>query len=157
MSREDVAQVEELEKQVFTSSWQEGAFLNELAHNPTASYLVVRSPQELVGYAGFWLVEDEAHVTSIALHPECRGQHLGRRLMHAMVSKAAQRGARWITLEVRADNTVAQTMYRRFGFARVGVRPKYYDSSVDAWIMWAGDLQSSSYRERLRALEVSPG
>lgn len=54
-----------------------------------------------------------------------------------------------MTLEVRADNPAAQQLYRRFGFARVGIRPKYYEGTVDAWIMWAGNLQSESYQQRL--------
>lgn len=158
MQSTDVDAVERLEKAIFGSGWQEGAFHNELAHNPTAAYLVVEDPAlGLVGYAGFWLVEDEAHVTSVALHPECRGRQLGKRLMHQLVELAVQRGARWMTLEVRSDNEVAQRLYRRFGFARVGLRPKYYLDGCDGWIMWAGDLTSSSYQARLKELEVAVG
>jgi ribosomal-protein-alanine N-acetyltransferase len=149
----DIEAVRTLEKEAFTTTWQEEAFANELAHNPTATYLVLRAPGgRLVGYAGFWLVLDEAHVTSIAIHPDYRGRQLGKQLMHAMVSRAAELGALWMTLEVRADNPAAQHMYRRFGFARVGVRPKYYEGSVDAWIMWAGNLRSESYQQRLAGL-----
>lgn len=155
MTVEDIAQVREMEAEAFTTGWQEEAFHNELTQNPSAHYLVVRGPeQKLVGYAGFWLVNDEAHVTSIAIRPGYRGQQLGKRLMHAMVSRAAEHGAFWMTLEVRADNPAAQQMYKRFGFARVGVRPKYYEGVVDAWIMWAGNLHSESYRERLHSLDT---
>ncbi len=153
MHRDDVTAVQTLEREIFGSSWQEEAFHNELSHNPTANYLVLEDDQaEIVGYCGFWLVQDEAHVTSIALHPRARGQQWGKRLMHAMVVQAEQLGALWMTLEVRHDNTAAQQLYRRFGFARVGVRPKYYEGRHDAWIMWAGNLKSQSYRERLREL-----
>ncbi len=151
----DIPEVRAMELESFSSSWQESAFYNELTQNPTAHYLVMRGEdQKLVGYAGFWLVQDEAHVTSIAIRPGHRGQQLGKRLMHAMVKRAADHGALWMTLEVRADNPAAQAMYKRFGFARVGVRPKYYDGTVDAWIMWAGNLHSESYRERLRSLDT---
>ncbi|MBT9583063.1 ribosomal protein S18-alanine N-acetyltransferase [bacterium] len=153
MTSADIEAVRCLEKEAFTTTWQEEAFANELAHNRTATYLVLRAPDgNLAGYAGFWLVLDEAHVTSIAVHPDYRGRQLGKQLMHAMVSRAAQLGALWMTLEVRADNPAAQQMYRRFGFARVGIRPKYYEGSVDAWIMWAGNLQSESYQQRLAGL-----
>jgi len=157
MKISDVEAVENLERKIFTTSWQDGAFVNELTQNQAATYLVMRTQEGgLVGYAGFWLVDDEAHVTSIALDSEFRGQGLGRRLMHSMVTKAAERGARWMTLEVRADNLPAQQMYRRFGFARVGIRPKYYESRIDAWIMWAGNLHSSSYQQRLAELCGKP-
>lgn len=152
MQRSDVDAVRELERRSFQTTWQEEAFENELQNNPSASYLVLDECGELRGYAGFWLVEQEAHVTSIALVPEVRGRGLGKLLMHAMVTLAAELGALWMTLEVRYDNWAAHKLYRRFGFARVGVRPKYYEGQFDAWIMWAGNLQSQSYQERLRAI-----
>ena len=154
MTVDDIPQVRDMESEAFTTGWQEEAFHNELTQNPTAHYLVVRGiGGVLVGYAGFWLVKDEAHVTSIAIRPGYRGQQLGKRLMLALVSRASEHGALWMTLEVRADNPAAQRMYKQFGFARVGVRPRYYDGTVDAWIMWAGNLHSDSYRERLRSLD----
>ena len=155
MTVADIPEVRAMELESFSSGWQESAFQTELTQNPTAHYLVVRGEdKKLVGYAGFWLVHDEAHVTSIAIRPGYRGQQLGKRLMHAMVSRAAEHGAFWMTLEVRADNPAAQAMYKRFGFARVGIRPKYYGGTVDAWILWAGNLHSDSYRERLRSLDT---
>lgn len=151
----DIPEVRELERTTFSTGWQEEAFNTELTQNPTAHYLVMRARDgQLVGYCGFWLVQDEAHVTSIAIAEGYRGQRLGLRLMHAMVTRAAENGALWMTLEVRADNLAAQHMYKRFGFAKVGTRPRYYDGAVDAWIMWAGNLHSESYRERLRCLDT---
>lgn len=151
----DIPDVRELENASFSTGWQAEAFNNELTQNPTAHYLVMRAEDgQLVGYCGFWLVQDEAHVTSIAIRDGYRGQQLGKRLMHAMVTCAAEHGGLWMTLEVRADNPAAQSMYKKFGFARVGIRPKYYDGTVDAWIMWAGNLHSESYRERLRCLDT---
>ena len=153
MQLSDVAAVRELEQRTFSTTWQESAFENELKNNPTAIYLVLEG-DGLLGYAGFWAIEHEAHITSIALDPACRGRGLGKRLMFALICRAVEAGASWVTLEVRADNVVAQSLYRRFGFYRVGVRPRYYDNSVDAWIMWAGNLSSESYQQRLQALEV---
>lgn len=153
MQLADVEAVRALEQEVFVTTWQPEAFANELRNNPTATYLVLRCGEgALAGYAGFWLVQDEAHITSIALHPEFRNQRLGQRLLHALVKRATDLGALWITLEVRADNVPAHKLYKRFGFARVGVRPKYYENRYDAWIMWAGNLQSELYRERMRTI-----
>jgi ribosomal-protein-alanine N-acetyltransferase len=153
MRLSDVAAVRALEQRTFATTWQESAFENELKNNPTAIYLVLEDGG-LLGYAGFWVVDHEAHVTSIALDSTRRGQGLGKRLMLAMVRRALEAGACWMTLEVRADNRVAQNLYRRFGFYRVGIRPRYYENSVDAWIMWAGNLASESYQQRLLELEA---
>lgn len=150
MQLADVEAVRSLEQQVFVTTWQPEAFANELRNNPTATYLVLRAHDgSVAGYAGFWLVQDEAHITSIALHPEYRNRRLGLRLLHALVQRATQLGALWVTLEVRADNVAAHKLYKRFGFARVGVRPKYYEGRYDAWIMWAGNLQGELYRQRM--------
>ena len=154
MQLSDVAAVRDLEQRTFATTWQESAFENELKNNPNAVYLVLED-EGLLGYAGFWVVDQEAHVTSIALDSRRRGQGLGKRLMLAMVQRALEEGACWMTLEVRADNVVAQNLYRRFGFYRVGIRPRYYENSVDAWIMWAGNLASESYQQRLLELEAA--
>jgi len=154
MRESDISQVRDLERQAFTTTWQEEAFRNELRNNPAAVYIVLREPgnDRLAGYAGFWLVEDEAHVTSIAILPELRGGGAGSRLLFSLVCQARDRGARWVTLEVRADNVPAQKLYKRFGFAKVGTRKNYYEGIVDGWILWAGNLQSVLYRQRLLAI-----
>lgn len=156
MSLGDVESVRQLEQQAFVTTWQPEAFANELRNNPTATYLVMKTEEErLIGYAGFWLVQDEAHITSIALDVEFRGRQLGQRLLHALLTRARELGALWVTLEVRADNAAAHKLYRRFGFARVGIRPRYYENKYDAWIMWAGNLQSELYAQRMT--EIAAG
>lgn len=154
MTVSDVPAVRLLEQSAFAFTWQPEAFENELRNNPAAHYLTLRDEEELLGYAGFWLVADEAHVTSVAIVSGRRGGGLGTRLFHALVGRAAEHGARWMTLEVQHDNQPAQKLYRRFGFARVGIRPRYYEGKHDAWIMWAGNLQSDTYRRRLAEIGV---
>lgn len=155
MVANDVASIQQIERDNFSTTWQEGAFLNELK-NPCAVYRVMCDPQDLViGYAGYWLIEDEAHITSIAIDQSRRGAGLGKRLLLDLIDTACAAKARWVTLEVRADNTVAQQMYRRFGFARVGIRKKYYQNEFDGWVMWAGNLQSQLYQDRLDAIRQS--
>jgi ribosomal-protein-alanine N-acetyltransferase len=151
MTPADVSAVHQLEKQSFTSTWQDEAFANELRNNPTAHYLVLRTEPggPLRGYAGFWLVEDEAHITSIAISKELRNQGAGKRLLLSLLCLARRLGGRWTTLEVRYDNAPALALYKRFGFARVGVRKRYYDGQHDAVIMWAGNLQSQLFTQRL--------
>lgn len=149
MREEDVESVRQIELLSFDSTWPEDAFLNELRNNGAAHYLVARQDGRVVGYAGAWMILDEAHVTAVAIHPDTRGQGIGKRLFWKLMHDAVEHGARWATLEVRETNEPALAIYKEFGYSRVGVRRKYYDNKDDALVLWVGDLQSASYRERL--------
>ena len=110
------------------------------------------SPQRvtLAGYAGLWLMVDEAHITTIAVHPKYRGQGIGELLLLKMIDTAEDVGARWLTLEVRKSNEVAQTLYRKYTFKEMGVRRRYYsDDGEDALIMWTDPIDSASFRDAL--------
>ncbi len=152
MREGDVVSVRRIEGSSFATTWPDEAFLNELKTNRSAHYLVARQGEEVLGYAGVWLVLDEAHITAIAVDPARRGGGLGKRLLYHLLLSCQGLGARWATLEVRVDNEVALKMYRRFGFARIGVRKGYYESGHDAVIMWAGNLQSRSFAARLEQI-----
>jgi [ribosomal protein S18]-alanine N-acetyltransferase len=113
-----------------------------------------RSPQleqelrSIVGYAGIWVMTDEAHITTIASHPDVRGQGVGEFLLVALIHRAMEIGARWMTLEVRATNAVAQNLYRKYTFKEMGVRRRYYsDNGEDALVMWTDALDSSSFQD----------
>jgi [ribosomal protein S18]-alanine N-acetyltransferase len=107
--------------------------------------------QTMVGYAGLWLVVDEAHVTTIAVRPQYRGRGLGELLLVALTEIALDVNARWLTLEVRVSNSSAQALYRKFGFKPAGVRPKYYsDNREDALIMWTEEIRSAAFQEHFK-------
>jgi [ribosomal protein S18]-alanine N-acetyltransferase len=115
-----------------------------------------RSPElevelrSIVGYAGIWVMTDEAHVTTIASHPDVRGQGIGELLLVALVHRSIEVGARWMTLEVRASNSVAQNLYRKYTFKEMGVRRRYYsDNGEDALVMWTDALDSDSFQAAL--------
>jgi [ribosomal protein S18]-alanine N-acetyltransferase len=115
-----------------------------------------RSPQleeelrSIVGYAGIWVMTDEAHITTIASHPGVRGQGVGEFLLVALVHRAVGVGARWMTLEVRASNAIAQNLYRKYTFKEMGVRRRYYsDNGEDALVMWTDALDSESFQTAL--------
>ena len=106
----------------------------------------------LAGYAGLWLVVDEAHITTIAVRPEFRSRGFGELLLASLVEVAMEVGGRWLTLEVRVSNEVAQNLYRKYGFRPAGVRPKYYsDNGEDAVIMWTDELSSPEFQARYAA------
>jgi len=115
-----------------------------------------RSPQlqeelrTIVGYAGIWVMTDEAHVTTIASHPSVRGKGVGELLLLALIRRCIEVGARWMTLEVRASNSVAQNLYRKYTFKEMGVRRRYYsDNGEDALVMWTDALDSETFQAAL--------
>ena len=110
---------------------------------------------QVVGFAGMLFIGDEGHVATISVDPSWRGQRVAARLMAVLCRQAIEQGATGLTLEVRAGNTAAQALYRRFGFAPAGIRREYYkDSGEDALVMWAYDVDGPAYAERLAAIEA---
>lgn len=103
----------------------------------------------IVGYAGLWLMVDEAHITTIATHPQYRQRGLGELLLSSLIDIAYDIGARQVTLEVRVSNSIAQNLYHKYGFREAGIRRRYYsDNMEDAIIMWTDDIMSNRYREQ---------
>lgn len=134
----DLDRVMEIEHRSFTLPWSREAYENELSTNHFASYLVACYEEQVVGYAGMWVILDEAHITNIAIDPAFRGRRLGERLMQEMMVQSMARGAERMTLEVRVSNLPAQRLYEKLGFVSHGVRKGYYtDNNEDAMIMWA--------------------
>lgn len=141
MNPEDVGAVAEIERSSFPTPWSERAFLTELRENAYAEYIVARRGGAVVGYAGMWLIFDEAHITNVAVHPRFRGRGFGHGLLSELERRARRRGIQRMTLEVRPSNTEAQVLYRKHGFEAVGVRRGYYsDTGEDAIIMWKEEL-----------------
>lgn len=106
--------------------------------------------RHIVGYAGLWLMVEEAHITTIAVHPRYRGRGIGELLLIRMIDTAREIGARWLTLEVRKSNHVAQALYHKYTFKEMGVRRRYYtDDGEDALVMWTEPLDSEVFNETL--------
>jgi [ribosomal protein S18]-alanine N-acetyltransferase len=159
MTLDDVAGVKDVERASFPVPWPANAFRHELTQNRNARYVVAREGERIVGYAGLWLMVDEAHVTTFAVHPDARRRRVGERLLQRLFEIAAGMSAQWLTLEVRASNLAAQRLYEKYGFRRAGVRRRYYsDNNEDALIMWTERLGDKALRDRLRRLreELEP-
>ena len=159
MRRRHLKWVLRIEQQVYPRPWSMGLFMSELSFRGSRVYLVARVGGTVVGYGGLMLLEEDGHVTTIAVYPAWHRHGLGTRLLHALASAAIDRGAKNLTLEVRASNRAAQELYRAFGFAPAGIRKGYYtETNEDAIIMWANDVDHPAYRERLAALAAGvPG
>ncbi len=109
----------------------------------------------IIGFAGLWLMVDEAHVTTIAVHPDYRGRGVGELMLSSLIEIAYDIGARVVTLEVRVSNHVAQNLYRKYGFREEGVRRRYYsDNHEDALIMWTPEIHDRAYREQFQRLKA---
>ncbi len=139
MSVHDVPTVLRIERASFPSAWSAESYAREL-RNPTSYYIVCRWRGDIVGYAGMWVIEDESHVSTIAVHPGYRGRGLGEAMMLHLISIARTRGATRMTLEVREQNEIAQNLYVKLGFKVEGLIPGYYgDTGENAFVM-AKDL-----------------
>lgn len=156
MAASDIPAVADIEALSFTTTWPANAFANELGENRLAHYFVGRLNGEIVAYGGIWVILEDSHVTTIAVHPRFRGRRLGERMLVCLLDEAIARGASWITLEVRESNEIAQRLYRKYGFTNVSTRRAYYsDNNENAVVMWAGNLRGELYRNRLRTLRAT--
>jgi ribosomal-protein-alanine N-acetyltransferase len=154
MTLDDVNGVQEVERSSFPVPWPANAFRHELTQNKNARYVVAREGDRIVGYAGLWLMVDEAHITTFAVLPEHRRRRIGERMLQRLFDVADEMGAEWLTLEVRVSNLGAQRLYEKYGFRRAGVRRRYYsDNNEDALIMWTDRLRDHAVRERLATLK----
>ena len=166
MTVHDLDEVAEVEREAFSLPWPSSAYRRELRENRMAHYLVVRRgppalaephprrpfpfsllPQpartptgilrpNVMGHGGLWMMLDEAHITTIAVRHAYRSQGIGELLLTGLIDHAYDMNARWVTLEVRVSNVVAQGLYRKYGFRKTGIRPKYYsDNHEDAYVM----------------------
>ena len=110
----------------------------------------------IIGFAGLWLMVDEAHITTIAMHPDFRRKGLGEFMLVNLIDIAYNIGANWVTLEVRVSNYTAQNLYRKYGFREKGLRQKYYsDNQEDALIMWTDEINSSGYKQQFQRLKAA--
>jgi ribosomal-protein-alanine N-acetyltransferase len=155
MRRRHVRAVLRIEEQVYPRPWTSALFLSELALRTTRAYFVARVGREVVGYGGVMVSFEDAHVTTIAVDPAWHRHGVATRLLVALARESLVRGAQNMTLEVRVSNKGAQDLYRRFGFAPVGVRKNYYpETNEDALVMWVHDIESPEYARLLAGLEA---
>ena len=136
MTLEDVLAAHELDVLSFTLPWPERSLRYEITGNPAARCWAAELDNRLVGMLVLWMILDEAHIATIATHPDFRRQGIAKRLLVEALESAYNEGAQTALLEVRAGNEAALKMYARFGFEEVGNRKRYYkDNNEDAVLM----------------------
>jgi len=177
MRAQDIPEVLEIERVCFSMPWSSHAYRYEIEENTLSWYVVARlapPPAErgllgkilnlrsagqprtpIIGYGGFWMMVDEAHISTLAVAPPYRRRGVGELLLLTMIEEAERRGAATVTLEVRVSNLPAQRLYEKYGFTIQGRRARYYsDNGEDAYIMTTPSLHSEAYRETLHTLKA---
>ena len=141
MTLEDLEQVVAIDKASFSLPWPERSFRFEITDNPASRAWVAELDGKVVGAIVAWLLVDEAHIATIATHPDFRRQGIASQLLTHALRMMMNEGALTSVLEVRESNAAAQEMYRKFGFEESGRRPRYYrDNSEDAILMTLNNL-----------------
>ena len=141
MTLEDLDGVMSVEFDSFLTPWSRTAFEEELTQNRLARYIVAAEDGNIVGYAGTWLVINEAHVTNVAVSGQHRREGIGRLLMEKLMELARDSGMDSMTLEVRVTNAAARHLYQQMGFVEAGIRKNYYsETKEDALILWCEKL-----------------
>jgi ribosomal-protein-alanine N-acetyltransferase len=155
MQLTDIDAVVAIDRLSFSLPWNERTYRYELKDNPNAVAWVAEQMFEgqatrIVGMVVAWLVVDEAHIGTIAVHPELRGMGFGARLLATCLLDMAARGANESLLEVRSGNLNAQKLYQRFGFVQAGVRKRYYhDNGEDALLLTLKPIDPQEIQKRL--------
>jgi [ribosomal protein S18]-alanine N-acetyltransferase len=182
MMPEDIIQVAVIDRLSFSTPWSVNAYRYELTQNDTAHYYVVipnhppatnsgdghwlsrlrrrftitPSNRNIIGYGGFWLMVDEAHISTIAIHPDFRRRGIGEFLLLKLIEKAIGLKANQVTLEVRESNYGAQTLYHKYGFGVTGRRAGYYtDNHEDALLMTVENVLTPAYQQTLATLKAA--
>ena len=167
MCQEDIAQVTEIDHEAFPTIWPPANYERELktplahyivaqdaAYSPSTEELPATDKQDVIGFAGLWMMADEAHITNIAVRQSHRGRGIGEFLLISMINLALELNARIITLEVRASNISAQSLYYKYGFSLVQVRQGYYTNNKEnALVMTSEDITSAAFQKRLNQLK----
>jgi ribosomal-protein-alanine N-acetyltransferase len=142
MKETDLEKVLAIEKVSFATPWTKEMYLKELS-NRTSRPFVYRKDGDLVGYMCFWVVLDEAHLMTIAVHPDRRGEGVGKAIMKHLEEVCLKEDLKKILLEVGRRNNIARGLYRQCGFTAVGFRKNYYAGIKDDALLMEKWLTSS--------------
>lgn len=181
MQIDDIKPVVEIDHLAFDLPWSEESYTYEIRES-THTYMVVleqdaqqphvtpwwrrllglngKSAQRIAGYGGLWKIQEEAHISTIATHPSCRGRGWGEILLAAMIRRAIRLQSQYVMLEVRVSNTVAQNLYTKYGFETVRIVDQYYrNNNEDAYEMrlWLDEDTIPPFEERFAALQAKHG
>lgn len=133
MRTEDLPAVAAIEQTIYSAPWSQGNFADSLAAGYSAWVLRIDgdpASQRVIGYFILMPAVDEAHLLNVSVARQWQRRGIGRALLESIVEIARGYRAATLILEVRPSNVRALTIYRRFGFSAIGVRPRYYPASA---------------------------
>lgn len=142
MQKSDLDEVIKIEERAYGEHhWSKDSFYGELANDVAHYYCAVNNDKEILGYAGTWQILDEAHITTIAVKPECTRKKVGEALLVYAIEDFYKNEIKYVTLEVRVSNQPAINLYEKYGFKSLGTRKGYYqNNNEDALIMWTENI-----------------
>ena len=150
MTKNDIDGIIDIEKQSYGEHhWSKDSFYSELTNNLARYFCAFDKDNNLLGYAGSWIVIDEAHITNIAVSPEHRSKKIGEALLTAIFDECYKNMVKYLTLEVRVSNTPAINLYEKYSFKSLGTRKGYYqNNNEDALIMWTENIFWDKFKEK---------
>jgi len=151
-TRADLPRIVAIEREIYPFPWSPGNFSDSLV----ASYdfrVFEDDRGDLVCYAIAMWIPDEIHLLNLGVAAGWQRRGIGRAVLRWLCADARARGAQGMLLEVRPSNAAALALYESSGFARIGIRRRYYPAAEgareDAWVLFrrfADDLRDDAGR-----------
>lgn len=155
MRQEDLTAVSDIDALCFEEPWPPRSFAYELTTTYSVCLVAEGGDKQILGAIVVWVIVDEAHIATIAVHPDHQNQGVGAVLLAEGLIRAAERGAVMSMLEVRVSNQPALALYYRFGYHLVGVREKYYqNNNEDALLLNLDQIDSDRLRNLIALKSV---
>ncbi len=157
MEKSDVENVVRLEALSYGEHhWSKESFYNELNNNLAHYYCAVDENDTLLGYAGCWHIFDEAHITTLSVHPDHRKKGVAQHLIFSIIDDCYKNKIKYITLEVRESNIAAISLYEKNGFKSIGTRKNYYqDNNENALIMFTENIWYEKFKTLYNNLKTA--
>ena len=164
MKNEDVPTIVKLEELSYGEHhWSAESFYNEIKNELAHYYIAKNEEGKIIGYIGFWIIFEEAHITTLSVHPEFRKMNVASILLNETIKCCYKNMVKFLTLEVRVSNIPAISLYEKFGFYSIGIRKAYYqNNNEDAMIMFTNNIFYSQFknvydktREKIENIEIT--
>lgn len=149
MTNDDLDEVMRIEELAYPNHhWSKNSFYQELSNKLAHYYCVVdTNTNELLAYIGYWQILEEAHITTLAVHPNYRNNQLAQILLMTLIDDCYKQMIKYITLEVRESNLAAISLYEKLGFSSIGQRKNYYqDNGENALIMFTENIWYDKFK-----------
>ena len=136
MVEQDVTSIISIEKNAYDFPWGQTIFQDCLRSG--YSSWVIENNQNLIGYGVMLITSDESHILNLCVHPDYQSMGIGKQLLEHFLGLAERHNIQRVFLEVRENNTNANSLYDKCGFKNVGKRKGYYTTNgrkSDAYVL----------------------